>query len=78
MRSHMKIITDFGATKVANVLIESGLKLATNTPQRWGERNRIPSEWWPHLVAAGVAQLDELAAGVLPRERKSTKQGEAA
>jgi hypothetical protein len=33
----------------------------------WRERNSIPARYWPALVAAKVAKLNELAAGVTKR-----------
>lgn len=69
MRSHQDIVTSFGASKLAHALKELGREIATNTPQRWGERDRIPSEWWDDLVAVGAATFDELRATHRPRKR---------
>ena len=68
MRTHSKIITDAGASKVAHALKERGVRLATNTPQRWAERDSIPSQYWPHLCALNLSTSEELFAGDRPRK----------
>lgn len=81
MRSHMQIVTDFGASKLAHALRDLGRDIAVNTPQRWGERDRIPMDWWADLEALGASTFAELKEGARPRKRPAaapTANSEAA
>lgn len=70
MRTHQKIVQDHGASSLFRDLSERGVKLNQTTPQRWADRDSIPSEYWSDVVALGLASLDELAnAAALRRGR---------
>lgn len=78
MRTHQKIVTDFGASKLFHAIVAQGRGLAPNTPQRWAERDRIPGEWWGDVVAAGAATLEELQTSHRPRKRSPAKASQVA
>lgn len=75
MRTHADIVKSFGAAALARWLSDRGLKVHQSTPQRWSDRDSIPAEYWSALAEAGVATLDELAAGAA---RRVTEQETAA
>lgn len=60
-RTHEEIVRGFGASKMAHALRDRGVLISIGAPQRWAERNSIPSEYWAHLAELGVASLEELA-----------------
>lgn len=61
MRSHQKIVQDFGASKLGRALVDAGVELRPSSPQRWADRNSIPSEYWAVIVTLGATTLEELA-----------------
>lgn len=67
MRSHTEIVTSRGATKLRADLSERGVLTSLSTTQRWSERNSIPPKYWPHIIALGIASLEELAAAPMGR-----------
>lgn len=79
MRCHRQIVTDFGASALGHALKARGVHLATNTPQRWAERDSVPAQYWPHLEAIGAASIDELMTMARPRKRpENVDQGVSA
>ena len=78
MRSHENIVTDFGATRLYRALLDMGREISPSTPQRWADRNRIPAEWWPDLVAIDATTHAELRATARPRKRRSDSEQAAA
>ena len=73
MRTHSDIVKAIGAAELAEL---TGAPLPT--VYSWSQRNSIPAEHWPVFVKDGAATLEELAAGVKPRERKSPDDARAA
>ena len=73
MRTHREIVKQFGPSKLFHALVAAGRGLASNTPQRWAERDRIPGEWWTDVIAAGAATMEELQATQRPRKRPEAK-----
>lgn len=71
MRSHSQIVKDHGATALVRSLAGLGVEVALSTPQRWAERDSIPSEHWKSLVELGIAALEELAEGAAARRAGS-------
>ena len=65
MRTHSDIVAAADCDKIAELRGAS-----IHTVRSWGQRNSIPAEHWPTFIALGSATLEELAAGVKPRERK--------
>lgn len=61
MRSHQQIVQEYGASRLGRALVDVGVDLKPTSPQRWADRNSIPSEYWVPMVSLGVATLDELA-----------------
>lgn len=61
MRTHTQIVKAVGASELAHQLRARGIAIALNTPQRWAERDSIPAQYWPDVVAIGAASLNELA-----------------
>jgi hypothetical protein len=57
--THAQIIKRSGYAAVAAA---TGAKL--RTVKAWRARNSIPGWFWPALARAGMATLEELAAGV--------------
>lgn len=78
MRSHQTIVTEIGASKLYQALAALGRELAPNTPQRWAERDRIPNDWWPDLIAMGATTIEELQATRRPRKRRAPAHQQAA
>jgi hypothetical protein len=73
MRTHTQIIDDAcGVTAVRKALADHGLELPDETVRSWPKRQdgqgSIPPEYWPSLVALGLATLDELAAAAEARK----------
>ena len=78
MRSHEDIVKAVGASKLAARLPEVGVQVGASTPQRWADRNSIPSQYWAALVSLEAATLPELAAGAGQRRRAQPQSGAAA
>lgn len=55
-RSHKKIISDYGAAKIADKL-----GISRNTVNQWAKRDAISSPYWWWLARAKVCTLAELA-----------------
>ena len=66
MRTHSEIVAAADCEQIAQAR-----QASIHTVRSWGQRNSIPAEHWPAFIEAGAATLDELAAGVKPRERKA-------
>lgn len=76
MRTHEDIVKAFGASKLAARLPEVGVQVGASTPQRWADRNSIPSQYWSALVSLEAATLPELASAA--RRDQARKQQDAA
>lgn len=66
MRTHAEIVAAADCDKIAEMR-----EASIHTVRSWGQRNNIPAEHWPAFVQIGAATLEELAAGVKPRERRA-------
>lgn len=57
MRSHRHIVMDAGGpTRLGGIIkVDAGLV------QSWKREDSIPAPYWPRIVAANLATLDELA-----------------
>lgn len=66
MKPHSQIIAGADAAKLADLC-----GVSVHTVRSWAQRDSIPAEHWITLEEAGVATLQDLAAGVKPRERKA-------
>lgn len=67
MKTHADILKDADA-------IAAHLGKSVNTVRSWKQRNSIPHDQWPRLIAGGFATLDELSpmlAEVLGQEQIS-------
>jgi hypothetical protein len=71
MRSHRQIVQAYGAAAMARSLKARGFRIGASTPQRWADRNSIPSDYWMSLVELNAATLEELAQAAAP-ERTGT------
>lgn len=87
MRTHTDIIMDAGGqTKVANRITTEAAPVDANLVHAWKREDSIPPAYWPRIVDAGVATLDELARAAEARKfpdlaaqrRSAPRQGAAA
>jgi hypothetical protein len=77
MRTHSEIVREFGALKLAGELNRVGVELSSSTPQRWADRDRIPTEYWDALIELKIATRDELFAAHRPRKRPEVRSAAA-
>lgn len=63
IRTHADIVRAHGASNLYRDLTAKGHDISASTPQRWVERNSIPSEYWATLVELELTTLEELASG---------------
>ena len=62
MRTHLDIIAEAGgSTKVAGAITTDLAPVDANLVASWKREGSIPPAYWPRLVDAGLATLDELA-----------------
>lgn len=87
MRTHNDIIADAGGpTKMASRITTEAAPVEANLAFAWKREGSIPPAYWPRIVDAGVATLDELAHAAEARKfpdlaaqrRSSLEEGAAA
>lgn len=77
MRAHREIIESAGGDHAVAAALGSASGVNASRVRFWRRRNSIPAEWWASLARAGVATLEELAAGAAKR-RAPEQSAEAA
>lgn len=69
MRTHNDIIGDAGGpTKMASRITTDAAPVEPNLVAAWKREGSIPPAYWPRIVDAGVATLDELALAAEARK----------
>lgn len=74
MRTHSEIAA--GAVMAERLTAVTGASV--HTCRSWAQRNRIPSEHWAAIAAAGIASLEELASAAASNPRRAPDQQVAA